>query len=315
MITYTKLLNNTLGLYMEGRYKEAYEYITERSKDVKGNNAQIYNFRYSIACKAGYYDTAMDIFEEAINKKGYWYSYDYLYGDKDLEPLRQNIKFSELAEICRIREEEDKKNSVPQLKLLKPKNMDKQDKQPLLIALHGNQENISLVEDYWNSCLNGHFILALPQSSQVEFSDAYSWEDIEKSSIELKEHYEKILTANDIDKDSIIIGGFSAGARVALYSIFKSYIEVKGCIFVAPWLPEINEWHQLFDISKLKGVRFHIICGEKDEDCLDCTLNFVNILKEKNIPHTLTLVKDLDHDYPNNFNNDLINIMNKLIRG
>lgn len=313
-MTYIKLLNNTLKLYIEGCHEEAYEYITERCENVKGNNAQIYNFRYATACKAGYFDKAMEIFEEAIIEKGYWYSYDYLKEDEDLEPLRQNIKFNELANICKRREEEDKKNSIPQLRLIEPETINKVDKQPLLIALHGNQENISVVKDYWISCLNRQFLLALPQSSQVEFSDAYSWEDIEKGASELKEHYGKILATNNVDKDNIIVGGFSAGARVVLYSILKNYVEVKGCVFIAPWLPEIDEWDQILNTLKLKGIKFYIICGDKDDDCLDCTLNLAEKLKEKNISHTFTIVKDLDHDYPEDFSNDLLNIIDSIYR-
>jgi len=48
--------------------------------------------------------------------------------------------------------------------------MNEQYKHPLIIALHGDQENIETTEDYWNSCVDKNFILALPQSSQIQFS-------------------------------------------------------------------------------------------------------------------------------------------------
>lgn len=48
-ITYTSLINRTLEMYMKGDYLEAYNFITENYKGIKGNLAQIYNFRYSIA--------------------------------------------------------------------------------------------------------------------------------------------------------------------------------------------------------------------------------------------------------------------------
>jgi len=110
----------------------------------------------------------------------------------------------------------------------------------LIIALHGDQENIEITEDYWSSCIHKNYLLALAQSSQIQFSEGYEWKDIEKGSQELKEHYESILEKHNIDSDNIIIGGFSAGGRVALYSILKGMIKVKGFILVAPWLPEID---------------------------------------------------------------------------
>lgn len=36
-------------MYMKGDYLEAYNFITENYKGIKGNLAQIYNFRYAIA--------------------------------------------------------------------------------------------------------------------------------------------------------------------------------------------------------------------------------------------------------------------------
>ncbi|GAI46546.1 unnamed protein product, partial [marine sediment metagenome] len=58
-ITYTKLLNRTLEIYMKGDYLEAYNFITENYKGIKGNLTQIYNFRYSIANEAGLEELAL----------------------------------------------------------------------------------------------------------------------------------------------------------------------------------------------------------------------------------------------------------------
>ena len=53
-----------------------------------------------------------------------------------------------------------------------------------LLLLHGDQENIQIVEPYWKSVLTR--LLALPQSSQIQFSDGFVWDDIERK---LKGHY------------------------------------------------------------------------------------------------------------------------------
>ncbi|NCO24150.1 MAG: hypothetical protein COZ07_02600 [Candidatus Infernicultor aquiphilus] len=59
-ITYTSLINRTLEMYMKGDYLEAYNFITENYKGIKGNLAQIYNFRYAI--------TNTDNFNEILPK-------------------------------------------------------------------------------------------------------------------------------------------------------------------------------------------------------------------------------------------------------
>jgi predicted esterase len=292
---------------MKGDYLEAYNFITENYKGIKGSLAQIYNFRYAIANKAGLEKLALQIMSKAIVEKGFWYQYNYLIEDEDLKSLNKYKKFNALLDICKKRELEAKRNEEPALKIIVPNKIDEKYKYPLIIALHGDQENIEITEDYWNSCIHKNYLLALPQSSQIQFSEGYEWKDIEKSSRELREHYESILEKYNIDSDNIIIGGFSAGGRVALYSILKDIIQVKGFILVAPWLPEIDEWAPLLDKIKEKGIKGYVVCGDKDDDCYECTRKFTDLLNSKKISYELKIFKGLDHDYPDNFNEILRN--------
>ncbi|MFZ5966420.1 MAG: alpha/beta hydrolase [Bacillota bacterium] len=304
-MTYTNLINETLALYFQKDYVKAYNFITDNASKVKGNHAQIYNFRYAIACRAGLNELAMEIMREAIMDKGYWYSYDYLMSDDDLKPLYDYKDFGELANICKAREIEAKKNSKPDLKVFMPNNLADNNKHPLIIALHGNGENILITEDYWNSCVKNNYMLALPQSSDIEFSDAYGWNDIEKGTEEFEKHYEKMVENYNIDSKNITIGGFSAGARVALYAVLKGVIQAKGFIFVGPWLPEIEEWETLLDELKVKGVKSYIICGDKDEDCFEGSKKFVEMLNQRNIPNIFKVIEGLKHDYPTDFDKEL----------
>ena len=301
-ITYTRLLNRTLEIYRKGDYLEAYNFITENYKGIKGNLAQIYNFRYTIANESGLEELALQLMREAIVEKGFWYQYNYLIEDEDLKSLNKYKEFGELLDICKKRESEAKRNEKPDLKIIVPDKMNEQYAHPLIIALHGDQENIEITEDYWGSYVDKNCILALPQSSQIQFSEGYEWKDIEKGARELKEHYESILEKYNIDSDNIIIGGFSAGGRVALYSILKDIIQVKGFILVAPWLPEIDKWAPLLDKIRKKGIKGYIVCGDKDDDCYECTRKFTDLLSSKKISHELKIFKGLDHDYPDNFN-------------
>lgn len=302
-ISYTRLLNKTLEIYRKDDHLEAYNFITENYKGIKkGNLAQIYNFRYSIANEAGLEELVLQIMREAIVEKGFWYQYNYLIEDEDLKSLNKYKEFSELLDICKKRESVAKRNEKPDLKIIVPDKMNEQYKHPLIIALHGDQENIEITEDYWSSCADKNYILALPQSSQIQFSEGYEWKNIEKGSRELKEHYESILEKYNIDSDNIIIGGFSAGGRVALYSILKGIIPVKGFILVAPWLPEIDEWAYLLDKIKEKGIKGYVVCGDKDDDCYKCTRRFTDLLSSKKISYKLEIFKGLDHDYPDNIN-------------
>jgi len=297
-------------MYMKGNYLEAYHFITKYAHSIKGVMAQIYNFRFTIACKAGLSKLAIQIMDEAIITKGYWYSYQYLMEDDDLEPLKKSNEFNRLVNICKAREKKAKINEKPELKVYFPGNMEKMLDYPLMMALHGDQENIKIAEDYWISSTEKKYILALPQSSQIQFSDGYEWKDMKKGLQELQIHYHKLLKNYNINRELTIITGFSAGGRLALHSILKDIIHVKGCILVAPWLPEIEDWHPLMHKLKEKNTPCYLICGDKDKDCYVGTKKFAETLKIKKIPYLLKIFKGLDHEFPEDFNVILQNALN-----
>ncbi|GLV66083.1 alpha/beta hydrolase [Bacillus mycoides] len=293
-MTYIQLLNETLDCYAKKGSFEAYSYIMEHAKGVVGNEAQIYNFKYALASAAGLEEEALHLMKKAIIENEFWYGSEYLISDDDLKPLHKFEEFHRMVQLCKEREELAKKSEQADLKYKYSKQNEN-----LLITLHGDQENIQIIEPYWNSVMEQGFMLALPQSSQIQFSDGYVWDSIERGREELKEHYNKIKVNKTFG--NIIIGGFSAGARVALHSMLQGEIEVNGFIFVAPWLPEMEEWEEMIGILHDKSIKGYIICGDQDEDCFECTQQFVKLLKDKNIEHKYKVVPNLNHDYPENF--------------
>ncbi|EJQ62732.1 alpha/beta hydrolase [Bacillus mycoides] len=293
-MTYIKLLNETLHCYANKGSFEAYSYIMNNAKDVMGNEAQIYNFKYALASAAGLEEEALHLMKKAIIENGFWYGSEYLISDDDLKPLHKFEEFHRMVQLCKEREELAKKSEQADVKYKYSKQTEN-----LLITLHGDQENIQIIEPYWNSVMEQGFMLALPQYSQIQFSDGYVWDNIERGRDELKGHYNKIKVNKTFG--NIIIGGFSAGARVALHSMLQGEIEVNGFIFVAPWLPEMEEWEEMIGILHDKSIKGYIICGDQDEDCFEGTQQFVTLLKDKNIEHKYKVVPNLNHDYPHNF--------------
>ncbi|EOP56288.1 alpha/beta hydrolase [Bacillus cereus VDM053] len=293
-MTYIQLLNETLDCYAKKGSFEAYTYIMEHAKDVMGNEAQIYNFKYALASAAGLEDEALHLMKKAIIENGFWYGSEYLISDDDLKPLHKFEEFHRMVQLCKEREELAKKSEQADVKYIYSKQNEN-----LLITMHGDQENIKIVEPYWHSALERDYMLVFPQSSQIQFSDGYVWDNIERGREELKGHYNKIMLSNTFE--NIIIGGFSAGARVALHSMLQGEIEVNGFIFVAPWLPEMEEWEEMIGILHDKSIKGYIICGDQDEDCFEGTQQLVHLLKDKNIEHKYKVVPNLNHDYPHNF--------------
>lgn len=293
-MTYIQLLNETLHCYASKGSLEAYTYIMEHAKGIVGNEAQIYNFKYALASAAGLEEEALHLMKEAIIEKGFWYGYEYLISDDDLKPLHRFEGFHQMVQLCKEREELAKKTERADVKYIESKKKEK-----LFIAMHGDQENIGIIEPYWKSVLAQNYTLALPQSSKIQFSDGFVWDDLHRGKEELKEHYDKLIENRTVEH--VIIGGFSAGARVALYTILQKDIAVDGFIFMAPWLPEVEEWNELLGVLQDKHIKGYIVCGDQDEDCFECTQQFVQLLRDKNIEHKYKIIPNLNHDYPIHF--------------
>ncbi|WP_347550184.1 alpha/beta hydrolase [Pseudalkalibacillus hwajinpoensis] len=296
---YTRLLNETITIYEESGSLKAYQHIKKYADDVEGNRAQLYNFKYALAAASGLEKEALAILKEAVIDHGYWYAYEYLQADEDLNSLRKYEEFKELVQLCKQREEEAKQAVKPELQVVEGNGSS------ILIALHGDQENAEITEPYWNLAVSEGYTLALPQSSQIQFSEAFEWDDLDQAVDEVVAHDQRLEMKEDLGGHKII-GGFSAGCRVALKTVLEKGLSVSGFLFVAPWLPEIDEWSELLNNLKGMNIRGYIICGDQDEDCLEGSSRLAELLKSKGILHQLKVVRGLDHEYPENFNEMLL---------
>lgn len=308
-MTYTTLINETLQMYLTDEYEKAYEHITKFMDQVEGNRAQLYNFRYAIACAMGNGALGLELLEKAIVDEGLWYAYDYLMEDDDLESIREHHRFKELAQICKEREEDAKSKVVPEMDCILISDTLPNPK-TVLMAVHGNQEDMIHTEKYWKSALATCHILAMPQSSQIEFSHAYNWDDSKQGTNEIIEHVQDLYTKRQLsDKDSFIMGAFSAGADVCLNAILKGDLTPKGFICVGPWLPNLDDIKQHLSVFKNKSIKVVIICGTNDEDCLEGSKELARVLEELEVSCISHWIEGMDHEYPSDFDRYLANAL------
>ena len=295
-VTYNQLLNHALAMLDEQGPDAAFKLmIQEALQTDKVNQAQIYNFAYCFAALAGKAKEAMNLLQEAVCKEGFWYSYEYLMEDEDLEELRKDPAFERIANICRQRQEEAQSAAEPVLAA-----DDLQPGMPVLLALHGDLRNITLTVPYWQAAKEKGYYLACLQSDEQQFSNAYSWDDEQQAALHLAGSW-KTLQEHGVRLETSILAGFDSGARAALYAVLSGAVTPKGLILVAPWLPELEEWSEEFSALKEKGVRVYICCGDADEDCFESSEQLFELLDEEGVEVDFKLCPDLDHDYPENF--------------
>jgi predicted esterase len=301
VLTYTQLLNETIKIYLTGDYEKAYNYITEHGTKVNGNLAQIYNFRYAIASKAGMKDLAISLMEEAILDRGFWYASEYLESDEDLNLLWGDSKFNDFVSICKEREKKAQMVSEGKMELLITEGLVSAEETQLIIALHGNQENNEISKLYWKDVLNSNRIIALLQSSEIEFSNAYNWHDLHHGKNTMDRFKNRIIDDMCLIGEKHILSGFSAGARQVLYYSLFTDIQIKGLILIAPWLPELEEWEDNLSLLTDRSIKVFIVCGNQDEDSFEDSKKFSQLLKKHRVQYHFNVIENLDHDYPNDF--------------
>jgi predicted esterase len=301
VLTYTQLLNETINIYLTGDYEKAYNYITKHTHEVRGNLAQIYNFRYAIASKAGMKNLALSLMKEAIIDYGFWYAAEYLESDEDLDLLRDDNKFNDLVDICTKREKEAQRICQGEMELLIREKLVETENPQLIISLHGNQENNEISKLYWKDILNNKRMIALIQSSEIEFSDAYHWNELARGKKTIENFEKSLLNKISNNDEETIFAGFSAGARQVLHYALFTEKNIKGLILIAPWLPELIDWEDNLSVLRNKGINVYIVCGDQDEDAFEDSKKLDQLLKENQIEHHFHIIENLDHDYPNNF--------------
>ena len=293
-MTYLQLMNHALELLDEEGPEETYQFMQEEGPKAEyANQAQIYNFTYCVAALCGKEEEAMGLLKEAVYTKGYWYDYAYLMEDEDLEPLRRMSEFATVANLCRERQEAAEEKAAP---VLEEDGLEAGE--PFLMVLHGDQQNAKITAPYWQAAKEEGCGLSFAQSSQIQVSDGYLWDDEEAAAQEIKSHWDAL---SERGMKEGILCGFSSGGRAAFYAAVSGAVAPKGIILMAPWLPELEEWTE--DLSKLKeaGTAVYLCCGDADEDCFEETEALFEILDENGIDVDFKLVPDLDHDYPENF--------------
>lgn len=307
-------MNQAVALYKDGEYLAAYDLVTRNATMVGGNPAQIFNFRYSFACRSGRPGLAMYILKEAVIDRGFWYSYDNLFSDDDLEPLRALPEFRRMADICKEREVAAKDASRPELTLVLPEG-DANEERVVLVALHGNEESARQAQAQWAAGNESRYMMAFPQSSQVGFTDGHYWNDMEKGVSELMTHVRHIQDRFSLEGKDVVLGGFSAGARVVLHALLEDEVEVGGFVMVAPWLPDLEVLGPRLRSLRRKQVRGFVICGDQDQDCKGPTGRLAQMMEGEGIPHRYMSVPGLDHDLPDGFANQVPAIIEYLKKG
>ena len=287
-----KVLNDTLEVLEEEGVKSAYDYVSRHKKDIPKPSGQYYNFLYCLAALDGKSDEAMGYLEEAIVKRGYWYRPE-VFDDKDLDGLRDRSRFQELEEVSKRRYEKALETSETKI------SWEERTKDNILLALHGNQQNMSHSREEWSVLGDNNLQVEYMQSEEIDSFGIFRWEDEGSGPLQLKNCLKKIQWD---EYGKRILGGFSAGCNVILRAILEEDICCSAIILQSPWIPMIeNQLVTLVEILKEKNIKVIIICGAKDTDCLEPSKTLASALINSGTAVKSIWVNELGHEFPDDF--------------
>ena len=212
-----------------------------------------------------------------------------------------STKYPEVSpmEVCAEREHKAREESVSDLAVVRSKG--NEERLPLIIVLHGNMQNLPICQEDWRGAEWQGFDLAFVRSSQLTFSDAFVWTDLEVGARDLGEQLRVLKDRGELDDRKVIMAGFSAGARMALHAVMTGMVKADGMVLVGPWLPEMDKWSAAIKKMGDHMPGAHIICGDQDADCLPGAKLLADTLGLMGRPCQMRVPAGLAHEYPDDF--------------
>lgn len=287
-----QLLNNTLEVLDKKGVENAYDYIVKKREEFDMSSSQIYNYMYCLAAVCGKIEEALLWMEEAIIKKGYWYRPD-VFEDSDLDSIRDDKRY----DVCRLVSE--KRYLEAEKKAKTVCTWEKVSSKQILLAVHGNQENIQMCKENWDYLKEQGYQVEYIQSREVDSYQLYRWDDDGDGD----EQLEKVISSIDwnIYKNHVLCG-FSAGCNVILKGLAKYSFICESIILQSPWIPVINQnLNEILTTLKKRQINVLVICGESDEDCRSLTEIFVKKAIDYGVKIKEVWIKGLSHEFPDNF--------------
>lgn len=291
-MTFQELTDELVRLYSQGKYADALEVVEQNADHFPVQVARTTYWRMCLLSMSGRPNDVLSLFRQGLDS-GLWWAEQQFAIETDFDPVRELPEFKQLVEESNRKCIEMQEHVKPDRTILLP---DKPPHElPLLIALHGRNGNKDHNLEYWDVARQRGWLVLSPQSRQALFEGSYCWDDREQGLKDILFHVEEIMQTHKVDRQRVVIAGFSQGSGMAIYTALCGKIEARGFIGIGTW------WQDAADLAiERSGLRGYFVTGEKDHT-LDRAREIQNVLKQNDIPFTEEVHPDLGHAFPSDF--------------
>jgi predicted esterase len=284
-----------MSLYEAGKYAAALELVEKKGPSFPDKSARTIFWKMCLLSLEGRLEQALSTFQQGLDDGLWWAESQFI--DTDLDPLRDLPEFKELVsesvqawELGRRQIKREHLLLLPDAPIAHP--------YPLLIVLHGRNGDKESNLERWDVARRLGWAILSAQSTQPLYPGSYCWDDPLAGLQDLLFYLEHTMGTNEIDRERILIGGFSQGSGMAIYAALSGNLPVRGFIVGATW------WHDVESLAELavgaKNVRGYFVNGEKDHTLFRAR-EIQNVLKQHSIPFIEEFHPGLEHEFPADF--------------
>jgi len=249
--------------------------------------------------KTGQYDKLMDAWEYG-QKRGLFFPARY----QRYKPLFNTKRYKKFIKKNDQLREEAQKNVKADYEIILPINYELKREYPVLISLHGDNQNIGIFKKKWRlHAQSDQFILAYFQSSQLSGTDRFIWsEDKKRGKSDIINLYNRLRREYHIDESIVLIGGFSSGGALAIDVAIGDQIPIKGFIALCPAGMETSQLDMnSLNKAKTRNIIGKIISGEKDAFAFNEQKKMSLLLDKAGINCELIIIPGMGHTFPRDF--------------
>jgi predicted esterase len=261
--------------------------------------ARVAFWRACFLALSNQHDDAIHALEDGL-RHGAWWSPQQLRSDPDLAWLQALPAFIAIVAECERRLEAAQPSTQPVRLVAEPARADPP--MPLLLALHGYGSNAEETLPYWVGAAQRGWRVAALQSSQLAGIDGYHWVDEARGLAEVKQQVAELSALYAIDREKLVIGGFSNGSRLALTAALTPdfHVPLWRVVCVAGGLR--GEAFDALDYAALRArtlPRITAIVGANDDQ--SSLGEQAQRLIAEGLPVDLQVVPGMGHTYPLDF--------------
>jgi predicted esterase len=293
--TFDQLRQELMQLYNAGDYAAALKLVNAEARSFPEQSARITFWKMCLFSRDGCLTEALSVFRQGLDNGLWWAESQFL--DSDLDPLRDLPEYKELVAESVQRWEQGRRQVKREHLLLLP-DARFSSPYPLIIALHGHNGDKHSNLEHWGVARQQGWAVLSAQSTQPLYPWSYCWDDPVPGLQDIQFYIERTLETNEIDREKVLIGGFSQGSGMAIYAALSGVIPVRGFVASATW------WQDVASLAVLaagaKNQRGYFVTGEKDHT-LTRAREIQDVLKQNHIPFAEELHPGLGHEFPPGF--------------